>query len=436
MARFHDVTVLTRANNRQGIGQALEPLRGQQPLPEFLYHDLNPFLQRAKRYSRSIKLYYLLWQKSARELIQRLHPEQRFDLLHHVTFAAFRYPSAIWGHGVPCVWGPVGGIESVPTGLLPWRHPVSLVHEILRNINNSLQTTSSRLLPKRARATTLILASTPEMQQVFHKLGFSAELMPSIGLKTKEMSHRSRSANQGPLKLLFVGNIITLKGIDLAIDALKASGTDATFTLFGSGNYVSEIKRRAKKAGLAERTIFGGRIPRQQMLERYPDYDVLIFPSLHDTGGYAVIEAMFNQLPVICLDCGGPAATVQPGCGVKVALGARPKRVAELAEAIRRYDRDRQTMLAEGKAAREMVLNLFDWDKKGEQMNELYLATVARHRAAEKELPSRSRYSGIRNVPNFLHRRFSPRKLAVHVSDVLLAAVGPCIFISGFLCSG
>src|SRR5882672_7955107 len=79
MARFHEVTVLTRANNRPGIEQAVQPLRGQQPVPQFIYHDLSPFLQKLKRYSRTIKLYYLLWQKSARELIQRLHEVQRFD---------------------------------------------------------------------------------------------------------------------------------------------------------------------------------------------------------------------------------------------------------------------------------------------------------------------------------------------------------------------
>jgi len=58
--------------------------------------------------------------------------------------------------------------------------------------------------------------------------------------------------------------------------------------------------------------------------------------------------------------------------------------ITELAAAIRRYDRDRETMLAEGKAAREVVLKFFDWDKKGEEMNELYLATVARHGTAGK----------------------------------------------------
>jgi glycosyltransferase involved in cell wall biosynthesis len=103
-----------------------------------------------------------------------------------------------------------------------------------------------------------------------------------------------------------------------------------------------------------------------------------VFPSLHDTGGYAVIEAMFNELPVICLDCGGPAVAVREKCGIKVPLDSRDKVVADLALAIRLYSRYRAPLLADGKEARKVVLEHYDWDMKGQEMNLRYLkATVA-----------------------------------------------------------
>src|SRR2546426_9766353 len=87
MARFHGVTVLTRANNRPAIEQALEGLRGQQraisELPKFVYHDRSAWLLDLKRRTKAIKLYYLLWQKSAREVIRRLHEAHPYDLMHH-----------------------------------------------------------------------------------------------------------------------------------------------------------------------------------------------------------------------------------------------------------------------------------------------------------------------------------------------------------------
>src|SRR4029077_18277793 len=49
MARFHDVTVLTRTNNRSAIEAGLEKIKGQQAVPQFVYHDLNSVFVNAKR---------------------------------------------------------------------------------------------------------------------------------------------------------------------------------------------------------------------------------------------------------------------------------------------------------------------------------------------------------------------------------------------------
>src|SRR5580765_1658556 len=70
MARFHDVTVLTRANNRPAIEPELQRLKGKQPLPNFVYHDHGAALLGFKRLFKAHKLYYLLWQRSARAVVQ------------------------------------------------------------------------------------------------------------------------------------------------------------------------------------------------------------------------------------------------------------------------------------------------------------------------------------------------------------------------------
>src|SRR5579872_5344670 len=73
MARFHDVTVLTRSNNREAIERELELLREKQPLPTFVFHDESPFLLELKRSFSALKLYYILWQRSAHVVIGELH---------------------------------------------------------------------------------------------------------------------------------------------------------------------------------------------------------------------------------------------------------------------------------------------------------------------------------------------------------------------------
>lgn len=372
MARFHDITVLTQSKNRPGIEKALQTMHGSQPEPQFVYFDLPKWLQQLRKAPIGLRLYYVFWQKWARAEVRRLHEQNHFDLLHHVTFAAFRYPTAIWGHGVPCIWGPIGGIESIPAPLLPWSHPFSLVHEVLRNISNLFQATPYRDLPKRAADSDKVLVSTREMQEALATLNIESHLMPTIGLKTHELPFQPHRPSEGPLKMLFVGKIITLKGIDLAMKALAESGTDATLTLVGTGVYLRSAQRLAERLGLGQRVTFRGQMTRQEVLSLYSQFDLMVFPSLHDTGGYAVIEAMYNELPVICLDCGGPAVAVQAGCGIKVPLGSRAEVISGLAAAIRHYDSDRQALLSDGKAAHQSILDHYDWDKKGAEMNQIY----------------------------------------------------------------
>lgn len=414
MARFHDVLVLTRANNRLAIESALKTFEPGQPRPAFAYHDEAPFLLDLKKTLHATKLYYLFWQRSARDVVAQLHEAHRFDLFHHVTFAGFRYPTAVWGHGVPCVWGPIGGIESVPTALLPWRHLKSLIHEIGRNTNNLLQAAPFHMLPRRARVSTLILASTFEMQRTFSRLGFETRVMPTIGLNPRELPEPAqRHGNTGPLKLLFVGNVITLKGIDLAIRALKESGSGATLTLIGDGDFSGGARRLVSRLQLEGQVSFLGRLPRAEVLKRYSEYDVFIFPSLHDTGGYAVIEAMFYELPVICLKCGGPAVTVDEDCGMRIPLGARQEVVSNLAAAIRQYGEDRALIRRHGRASREKVLRDYDWTKKGEQMNEVYKQAVERANSPKAGSRATGGYSGLGSTTTFLHRMFSFRGLLI-----------------------
>ncbi|EEF57256.1 glycosyltransferase [Pedosphaera parvula] len=431
MARFHDVTVITRENNRFAIEQELANLRGKQSLPSFIYHDEKPILLHLKQRFKAVRMYYILWQQSVWEIIARLTEEQTFDLIHHVTFAGFRYRTAIWEHGVPSVWGPIGGIESIPFSLLPWTHPKSLIAEIIRNVNNFIQAAPIHVLPRRAMATTTTLVSTHEMKRTFFNLGFETTLMPTIGLHVSKTPFLPRKAIEGPLKILFVGNVITLKGIDLAIHALHQSGIDATFTLVGDGNYLEAAKKLVRRLGMEKRVEFRGRMPRREVLAMYSHYDLFLFPSLHDTGGYAVIEAMSHGVPVICLDCGGPRVSVKKGAGIQVSLGSRKEVIQGLASALQRYDRNRDMLIEHGRAAREVVLSDYDWDKKGEQLNSIYQKTANAKipAAAPPNKSLRKRVNSPSGKLNKVLRRMFPIK-GLAVSAVIFLIIGTLGFLS------
>ena len=112
IARFHEVWVITRANNRVAIEKSL----AKEPLPNvhWVYFDLPRWARFWKKGERGLYLYYHLWQLGAYFVGKKLHREARIDLIHHATFVNHWMPSFLALLPVPFVWGPVGGGESAP----------------------------------------------------------------------------------------------------------------------------------------------------------------------------------------------------------------------------------------------------------------------------------------------------------------------------------
>jgi len=380
LARHHDVTVLTRENNRPVIEPVLSSLPRASALPRFVYHDLaEPILAWKKRLPLGVHWYYYLWHQSARSVVAELQRSHRFDLLHHLSFAAYRFPAAIWNHGVPCVWGPVAGIENTPWNLLPWSHPGPLVFETIRNTVNIVQSSRFSRLASRACRSTVVIAVSPEMQAAFVKLGHQAKLLPTIAVHPPPPTvARIPPPDDRPLRLLFVGRIVFWKGVELALLGLKESGTSAIFDLIGNGPFLPAARRLVRHLRLDHQVRFLGRLPYAEAVKAYADYDVFYYPSLHDSGANVALEAMSRGLPVICLDYAGPGFLVSSEGGIKVRIGPKEKIVSALADAVRTYDANRRLIQVHGTAAREAILKRHTWESRVEQMNSIYHEAVSR----------------------------------------------------------
>jgi glycosyltransferase involved in cell wall biosynthesis len=57
-------------------------------------------------------------------------------------------------------------------------------------------------------------------------------------------------------------------------------------------------------------------ISQDELFRLYDTHDLLLFPSLHDSSGGVVLEALCHGMPVVCLDLGGPKEIVTPNSGV------------------------------------------------------------------------------------------------------------------------
>jgi glycosyltransferase involved in cell wall biosynthesis len=382
IARFNEVWIVTRSNNRQPIEEALT----REPLPNahFVYFDLPSWARFWKRGAFGARPYYYLWQVGVYFLIKRLHRHVRFDLMHHVTFGNYWMPSFLAMLPVTFVLGPVGGGESAPRAFW-WSFSMrGKIYEILRDLGRSLGQLDPfvRLAARRA---TVVLATTDQTAQKLKRLGCrSVSVVSQVAESADEILQfpDSPSYQQNRFRVVSVGRLLHWKGFELAVRAfarIRARFPASEYWLIGDGPEKDRLKALCRKLGLDGSVRFWGSIPRTEVLEKMAACDVLMNPSLHDSGSYVCVEAMALGLPVICLDIGGPALLVTEETGIKV-LATSPEQVVEdLATAMSQLASDPLVRERLGTSGWRRVRESLMWDKKGDLMYEMYrVALLAR----------------------------------------------------------
>lgn len=231
---------------------------------------------------------------------------------------------------------------------------------------------SNRKLREATQKIDVVLATTRESDEAFRSMGACRVVrVANAGTSAANVqlyapTRLMKEAETRPgLKLLFAGRLLGWKGEELAIRALAISDCPANeLTLIGNGFNRKRCHKLAAKLGLEERIHFAGKIPQGEIWECYLNHDVFLFPSLHDSGGCAVIEAMATGMPVVCLDLGGPGEYVDASCGFKIQPDSLPKTVTALARAIDSLDQDRAMLRRLGEGAREKCLSCLTWEAR------------------------------------------------------------------------
>jgi glycosyltransferase involved in cell wall biosynthesis len=110
------------------------------------------------------------------------------------------------------------------------------------------------------------------------------------------LPHSPRGA--GPLRLLFVGRLVTLKGLHLLLPVLSRYTPETwTLTVVGDGPECRTLQTFASRRDLP--VHFTGFLPRCDLPRLFADHDVLVFPTLKDEWGLVVGEALRAGLPVL-----------------------------------------------------------------------------------------------------------------------------------------
>lgn len=153
-----------------------------------------------------------------------------------------------------------------------------------------------------------------------------------------------------------VGRFTSEKGHVHLLEAFKqvlARRADARLVLVGFGELEPELRRRAADLSLNGAVTFAGERESAEML---PAFHIFVQPSLYESQGLAILEAMAAGRPVVATDVGGVRDVVRHG---ETGLLVPPADPEELADAILRLAGDPRLAADLAARARARVRELF-----------------------------------------------------------------------------
>jgi glycosyltransferase involved in cell wall biosynthesis len=154
-----------------------------------------------------------------------------------------------------------------------------------------------------------VLASTPSIRHALAQEGIRQTEHWGRGVDLTQFSsdgprHPRMAALEGPV-LLYVGRVAVEKNVE-AFLTLDHPGTKV---VVGDGPARESLQARFPEA------LFLGLLGGQELASAYRAADVFVFPSLTDTFGLVMIEAMACGTPVAAFPVTGPIDVLNPAVG-------------------------------------------------------------------------------------------------------------------------
>lgn len=141
-------------------------------------------------------------------------------------------------------------------------------------------------------------------------------------------------AELAQLVFLFVGHLVPRKGILVLLKAcaiLQSQGChNYTILVAGDGSQREELEAFSQSHNLEERVQWLGRVDYDRLGAYFRQADVFVLPTLEDTWGMVVLEAMLFGKPILCSKGAGTAEMIVDGENGYVFDPAQPEKLAEL----------------------------------------------------------------------------------------------------------
>lgn len=136
--------------------------------------------------------------------------------------------------------------------------------------------------------------------------------------------------HQSAHEILYVGQVIRGKGVDLLLQAMSRVTQPWHVTIVGTGNHLDHCRRLAAKHGIADRVEFTGWVPHRELERYYARATFTVVPSRWpEPFGMVGIEAMARGRAVVGFSAGGIPDWLRHGVNGLLAPAGDMEKLAE-----------------------------------------------------------------------------------------------------------
>ncbi len=235
--------------------------------------------------------------------------------------------------------------------------------------------TSLLLAPMHRAAHRITVISTPLVERA-KRFGRDAVLIPN-GIRFKELAEASMERVPG--RILFVGRLEPMKGVDTLLRAFAAMvrgshslaphhDSAAHLRIVGDGSERQRLERMAVELGIADRVTFVGKVNHDQIACEYAFAEIFCGLSRSEAFGNVFIEAQAAGCAVVATNIGGIPDIVHEGV---TGLLVPPNDPGAAAEAIGRLFHDSALRSCLTEDGRKNAAG-YDWNGISERYAALY----------------------------------------------------------------
>lgn len=252
------------------------------------------------------------------------------------------------------------------------------LHAMLRPLSRFLWRTASSVTVLTKHLQELTHETAPDLKSVIIGNGIDSERFPC----------KARDSRSARIRLISVCRLVSRKGLDFLIEAMQELKQDGIMLdLVGSGEEHERIAELIRSRDLGDHVRLTGYVASEHLYKYYHAADIFVLPSLSESFGQVLLEAMSCGLPIVASAVGGIPETVRHKTN---GLLVPPKDPQALVEAIRWLAANPMQRARIGKFNAEQARERYAWRAIASKYEALYYR-AAGYPAGALEIASETR---------------------------------------------